>query len=55
MRPALLSNLHFNRRVQVNGTIDLRIQLPVSAEFNMDGSIIGLQIDVSSQVPSFCM
>lgn len=35
---------------KVNGTIDLRIQLPTSAEFNMDGSIIGLQIDVSSQV-----
>ncbi|CAJ0591931.1 unnamed protein product [Cylicocyclus nassatus] len=35
---------------KVNGAIDLRIQLPVSAEFNMDGSIIGLQIDVSSQV-----
>lgn len=37
---------------KVNGTIDLRIQLPTSAEFNMDGSIIGLQIDVSSQVHS---
>ncbi|CAJ0600139.1 unnamed protein product [Cylicocyclus nassatus] len=35
---------------KVNGAIDLRIQLPVSAEFNMDGSIIGLQIDVSLQV-----
>ncbi|KAL6735693.1 hypothetical protein Aduo_006109 [Ancylostoma duodenale] len=35
---------------KVNGTIDLRIQLPVSAEFNMDGSIIGLQIDIASQV-----
>ncbi|CAJ0604674.1 unnamed protein product [Cylicocyclus nassatus] len=34
---------------KVNGAIDLRIQLPVSAEFNMDGSIIGLQINVSSQ------
>ncbi|KAK6020359.1 ubiquitin family protein, partial [Ostertagia ostertagi] len=35
---------------KVNGIIDLRIQLPTSAEFNMDGSIIGLQIDVTSQV-----
>ncbi|XGW11161.1 hypothetical protein V3C99_012566 [Haemonchus contortus] len=35
---------------KVNGIIDLRIQLPTNAEFNMDGSIIGLQIDVTSQV-----
>ncbi|VDM68588.1 unnamed protein product [Strongylus vulgaris] len=35
---------------KVSGAIDLRIQLPVNPEFNMDGSIIGLQIDVSSQV-----
>ncbi|KAK6059357.1 surp module [Cooperia oncophora] len=35
---------------KVSGTIDLRIQLPIAAEFNMDGSIIGLQIDVTSQV-----
>ncbi|KHJ81272.1 hypothetical protein OESDEN_19042 [Oesophagostomum dentatum] len=38
---------------KVSGAIDLRIQLPVSPEFNMDGSIIGLQIDVASQV-RFC-
>ncbi|KAJ1346967.1 hypothetical protein KIN20_001902 [Parelaphostrongylus tenuis] len=35
---------------KVTGTIDLRIQLPTSAEFNMDGSIIGLPIEVTSQV-----
>ncbi|WKX97788.1 hypothetical protein Q1695_013455 [Nippostrongylus brasiliensis] len=35
---------------KVSGTIDLRIQLPTNAEFNMDGSIIGLQIDVKSTV-----
>ncbi|VDM55679.1 unnamed protein product, partial [Angiostrongylus costaricensis] len=35
---------------KVTGTIDLRIQLPTSAEFNMDGSIIGLPIEITSQV-----
>uniref|UniRef100_A0A0K0DB32 Splicing factor 3A subunit 1 n=1 Tax=Angiostrongylus cantonensis TaxID=6313 RepID=A0A0K0DB32_ANGCA len=35
---------------KVTGTIDLRIQLPTNAEFNMDGSIIGLPIEITSQV-----
>ncbi|KJH43351.1 surp module [Dictyocaulus viviparus] len=35
---------------KVTGTIDLRIQLPTNAEFNMDGSIIGLPIEITAQV-----
>lgn len=35
---------------KVSDTIDLRIQLPSSPEFNLDGSIIGLKLPVRSMV-----